>query len=374
MKKILFVMNSLSTGGAEKVLVNILNHVSKDNYEITLLTVFNNSSESNILESQVQRKSIVNVQNKYIQGALYKIYSKILSPKQLYSRMIYEKYDIEIAFLEGLPTKIISGSTNQKSKKIAWVHIDLMQFRDSDYCFRNEANQKKCYEKFNEIVSVSCGVKKAFEERFYSNVHTRVLYNPIDEEEVLKKSKMIISGKQAYKTQDFRFVSVGRLHYQKRYDRLIEASDILRKQGFKFEACIVGEGEEREKLEKMIQKYNLEEYVRLYGYSSNPYQIMAQANCMVISSLAEGFPVVSVEALILGIPVIATNVTGSREALENGKWGIMTENNTEAIAKAMKNMMNPETYGIYCDLAKERGEQFKIKEAVEAIQTMFAQL
>lgn len=374
MKKIVFVMNSLSTGGAEKVLVNILNYLSKEKYDVTLLTVFDNSSLSNILSPKIKRRSIVYIKNRYCQGIIYKMFSKVLSPEQLYKKIVKEKYDIEIAFLEGLPTKIISGSDNLTSKKIAWVHTDLMSFRDSDYCFENEERQKQSYEKFNEIISVSYGVKQAFEERFHINIDMRVLYNLVDENEVSKKSRMPLTLSSPYKGKGFRFISVGRLHHQKGYERLIEACYILKKQNIEFEVCIVGDGVQRESLQELIEKRHLSEFVYLYGYTNNPYQLIVQADCMVISSYAEGFPLVAVEALILGIPIISTNVTGPQEVLENGRWGMLTENNIESIAESMKKMIKPKVHEKYMDLARERGQQFKIHEAVEAIENLFDNL
>lgn len=370
MKKILFVMNTLSTGGAEKVLVNILNHLSLEKYDVTLLTVFDNSSESNKLDSKIRRKSAIYIKNKYIQGILYKIFSKMCSPSRLYKWLIKDKYDVEIAFLEGLPTKIIAGSCNQRSRKIAWIHTDLQQFMDSDYCFHNLEEQKRCYEKYNTVVAVSEKVKTAFIDRFHADVCCTVYYNPVDEYEVKKKS-LCAANISPFTKPGFHFISVGRLHRQKGYDRLIKAAVKLRKMTKDdFEVCIVGEGTERKKLEDLIHKFKLENYIRLYGYSNNPYSLMVQADCMVISSYTEGWPLACMESLILGVPIISTNVTGPQEIIDNGKWGLMVESNTEAIAEGMLEMMDCQSLGKYRKLAKERGKQFKIETTMKAIEKL----
>lgn len=371
MKKILFVMNSLSTGGAEKVLVNILNHLSPEKYDVTLLTVFDNVSESNKLERRVRRKSVIHIKNKYMQGVVYKFFSRICSSSGLYKQLIKDKYDVEIAFLEGLPTKIIAGSSNQKSRKIAWVHIDLKKFRDSDYCFRNIKEQKKCYEKYDKVVAVSEGVKGAFIDRFSPKVCCEVHYNPVDEKEVREKSVCPVNN-PPFTKQGFHFISVGRLHRQKGFERLIKAASKLRKMTkADFEVCIVGEGDERSKLEDMIHELGMEDHVKLYGYSNNPYQLMIQADCMVISSYAEGWPLVCIEALILGIPVVSTNITGPQEIIGNGKWGLIVENDTESIANGMFKIMDFQTRDKYRELAETRGKQFKIETTMKAIEELF---
>ena len=370
MKRILFLMNSLSTGGAEKVLVNILNYLSREKYEIDFYTVFNNSSESNELTPDIERKCIVKSDNKYIQAICYKIFSKILSANTLYRLMIKNTYDIEIAFLEGLPTKIISGSSQTDSKKIAWVHVDLEKFRGSDYCYRDDGMQISCYKVFDEIISVSQGVKNAFEKRFGNDLYTKVIYNPIDEKEIITKSKVPISGCMPFKSKAFRFIAVGRLHPQKGYERLIAACDILRKNGKDIELCIVGDGTEKHKLLELIKTRELSDIIHLYGYSANPYQLIKEADAMVLSSYAEGFPLVSVEALILGIPVVATAVTGPMEVLENGKWGILTQDSAEGIAGGMEKIMDKEMYDKYKNLALIRGKQFCVKNSMKEIEKL----
>ena len=370
MKKVLFIIPSLATGGAEKVLVNILNNIDRTGFDITLLTIYSYTSESNVLDKSIRRISFIKSKRRIIHSITYKLFCRILSSKMLYRLMVKDEYDVEVAFLEGLSTKIISGSTNKNSKKIAWIHTDLDRFRDSDYCYKDEQHQTECYSKYNEIISVSEDVRNAFLRRFGSVVKTRVIYNPVDRMDVLKKSK--IPMQSPFHHDRFHFVAVGRLTKQKAFDKLIEACSILKNHNLEFDLCIVGEGTLHSDLDKLIREKNLMHQVILYGFAANPYQIMNLSDAIVASSEVEGFPLVIIEAMILGKPIVSTDVTGPREILEHGKWGLLVDCNAEAIASGMKEMMIPKNYNKYKKLSEERAISFCFEDTIRQISSVLS--
>lgn len=365
MKKILFLNNTLATGGAEKVLVNILNNLDLSQYEITLLTIYDEIADHFILRKEIRRISFFTRKSKILRSLSYKLFCRIIPASLLYRIIVKEKYDVEVAFLEGLPTKIISGNNKHKCKKIAWVHTDLEVYRGSDYAFKDDNDQSASYKQFDEIVLVSRDVKEAFTRRFGNGYSLNVIYNLVDEKEVLIKSKRPITS--PFHDGQFHFVSVGRLVKPKGYDRLLLACSMLQKKGIGFDLCIVGEGPERENLEQLIKMYHLENQVILYGYSSNPYSIIAMSDALVISSHTEGYPLALVECLIIGKPVVATNVTGPKEILENGNWGLLVDSDAESIFKGMEKMTYSEIYNFYKQKAVIKGKEFRMDDILAQI-------
>ena len=341
-KKVLFLINSLSAGGAEKVLITLLNNIDQEKFDVSLLTVFSSNTLSDELSDDINYQWVFPFKNKYINGLIYKILSKIFSSKILYKFFIKDVYDIEVAFLEGLPTKIIAGSTQNQSRKISWVHTDLSEYLDSDYCFSNFEEQKSCYINFDDIVCVSEGTKKGFENRFKIDKVPKICINPFDSENIKSLGASNQSDVSITMNEDiFYFVAVGRLVKQKGFDLLIRAINLLNLDTDcnDFKLIIIGEGPERKALTELINELKLNNKVELIGYVKNPYSYINKANTLVVSSQVEGYCSVIVEALILETPVIATEAVGVGEVIENGKYGLYTENNEIALYMGMKKIL-----------------------------------
>ena len=134
----------------------------------------------------------------------------------VYKWLIKEKFDIEIAFVEGFGTKFVAASRNKNSKKYAWVHTDMSINEKADELYHDLSEQKEIYKKYDKIIAVSDYVKQSFENKF--NIHNvYVQLNPIDENEIIKKSKEFVVNKD----QDLQLISIGTLVTQKGYDRLL---------------------------------------------------------------------------------------------------------------------------------------------------------
>ena len=132
--------------------------------------------------------------------------------------------------------------------------------------YRDEIDECEHYKKFNRILCVSESVKKAFLTKFNSidNEKVQVQYNPINRDEIISMSKEECSGVNIKEKQSLRMVAVGRLVKQKGFDRLIKICSRLDKEGYNFELFILGEGEERIKLENMINEIHFKNTERLY--------------------------------------------------------------------------------------------------------------
>lgn len=370
-KKILFLIESFAGGGVEKVFIDLINNMDINKYDVTVISIWDYGVRKKDLRKDVKYKSIFpNI--KGISRVFHNFVEKS-DGKLLYKLGIREKYDIEIAFIEGRATKIIGASTNPNSRKIAWVHIDLSQGHWTSRVFKeNTELEKSYYKKFNDLVFVSNSAKEGFIKIFGDNFpKMHVKYNPIIAPDVIRKSKEEISD--IVKPTDKKLlVTSGRLVSQKGFDNLLEACNKLNKDGVKYELWILGEGWGRSSLEELIEKYNLYN-IKLLGYKDNPHKYIKEGNLFVCSSRNEGFSLVIAEAMILGLPVISTNCSGPNELLNFGEYGFMVENTEEALYEGLKEiLMGEEKLRYYIEKSKERINFFNYKDRISDIERLFS--
>jgi glycosyltransferase involved in cell wall biosynthesis len=371
-RRIAFVVNGLYGGGAERVLQILLSNFDRQKYDITLI---NHRDEviNDLYPAGIKYKSIlkdIEKKKSKIGKTGVKIYNKInlivydnLSPRIFRLLYLRDKFDVEVAFIEGYATRIVSGG--HSNKKIAWVHVDLQITPWTDIAFRSKKEQIKCYSSFDKIVSVSKSVKKSVEELF--SYKSTVIYNPIDSREIQRKSSLL----NVEREKPLLFVSVGRLVPQKGYDRLIPVIGKLVGEGFNFKLWIIGEGSERKHLEELIIKWRLENTVKLLGHQSNPYPYMAASDVFVCSSRSEGYSTAVTEAIILGLPVITTLCAGMNELLDDGKYGIIVENEDTALLEGMRNILrNKKLIKKYADHIKESKNRFSLEHQINEIYSL----
>lgn len=292
MKRVLFMINSLNGGGAEKVLQTVLLNLDENKYDITLFSMHREKIESLNYPKNITYKVVFDryIGTNFLRKGISLLGLKIKGvafrylPSSLFYRLIiHNQFDIEIAFIEGESTKIISGSPNTNSKKYAWVHIDLQQNPWTSFLYNGVDDECEHYKKYDKILCVSESVRNAFLKR-YSNVEdckVQVQYNPIDRNKIVAMSMKNLCTIRSKKKHLLRMVAVGRLVHQKGFDRLLEVCSHLRDEGYLFEILIIGEGSERNKLENMIKNYNLSKTIELLGYVDNPYPFMATADLLM---------------------------------------------------------------------------------------------
>lgn len=375
-KKLLFINNGLYGGGAERILQTILKNLDKDNYEITLYSVIKEKF-GEPYPQHIKYKYIYNQSNPS-DSFLYRIYVlicnkiklliyKYCSPSLFYRLLIRGTYDTEVAFIEGYATRIISGSTNKYSNKLAWVHIDLLQNHWTKVAFKDLKEENKCYKKFNQILCVSDSVRSSFLKLFKETSNVNVCYNPIDDNKIRFLANQACSYDK-WLDSKLSMVTMGRLVEQKGYDRLLSIVKKLKEEGFHFKLNILGEGKDRSLLENYIKEHQLEDTVSLIGYCENPYPYLKKGDLFVCSSRSEGYSTVVTEAMILGIPVITTNCAGMDELLENGKYGLITDNTDEALYFGLKELMNqPTIIANYKELAIQRGAYFTLENRMKRL-------
>lgn len=365
MIKILFFIETLAGGGAEKVLQNLVNNMDAEKFDITVQTVWKENPEG-LLNKNIKYKYIY---PKYSKINNYKYRFSVLL-KTIYPLHIKDDYDIEVAYLECGATKVISTSTNKKAKKAAWVHCDLSKKIENINEFKKKS--VNWYKKFDKVVCVSKDVEKSFKSIYGNEFETEVIYNVIDDYSIKKKADEDVSN-FSFDEKIPTIVSVGRLSKEKRFDRLIEAHKALLDEGFLNKLLIIGMGDERESLEQIIKASGVQKTVTLLGFKSNPYPYIKKADLLACSSDYEGFSSFVAEGLILGKAIITTNCTGMEELLGSSQYGIITDGNAKALSEGIKKLLsNNSLKEAYERNALERGKVFSIEASVKETEDFFA--
>jgi glycosyltransferase involved in cell wall biosynthesis len=354
MKKILFAIPTLGGGGAERVLVNLVNSLDNSKYEITVFALFDGGVNKQYLNSNIRYKSFF---KKLFRGNIHLL--KLFSSNLLYKLLIKDEFDIAISYLEGPTTRIISGCPFTRTKLINWVHIEIHDKKMLLQSYRSYSELIRSYKKFNRTVFVSMTAKIAFDKSFPDiNTNKEVIYNTVDYSKIISIANETISDLEI-DNDKINLVSVGRYTHQKGYERLLMIIKELADQKKNVHLYLIGKGELEDEYIKIIKEQNLERYVTLVGYKTNPYKYVKSCDLFVCSSYSEGFSTAVTESLIVGTPVVTTLCSGMEELLGyNNEYGIITDNNSDALYEGIKSLVEDlDLLKKYREKATERGNQ-----------------
>ncbi|MBQ9181620.1 MAG: glycosyltransferase [Bacilli bacterium] len=340
MKKLVFGITSLQLGGAERVLVDLVNVLSKK-YDVTIFTLYGKGEFINQLNPNVSLISMH--KNSYNKLPFYKkicMSIKMIFPffrKQIYNKYINNKYDVVISFLEGPITWIFSHSLNDL--KIAWVHNDIVDtFGTGLKARRKKKLNEKCYTKYDKIIFVSHDNLEKFKNTFINNtVEKRIIYNYLNVDSIVKKSNEFIPTE--IKHDKISFLQVSRLVEQKGLDRLLEVHKKLIDEKKIHYIYIIGEGPLHKSLSDKIKQWKLEDTFILLGKKENPYPYIKNIDNFILTSRFEGYGMVVVEAKILNKAIMITD-TAAREALDNYENGIIVSNDFDGIYNGLNSFIN----------------------------------
>ena len=371
MIKILFLTNNLGNGGAERVLVNLANELSKDpQYSVTIRCLSKSGPQIERLSDNIRCEGII-PQNWHFRGINY-LY--LLPHRWIYKKVVGgEQYDVIIPYLHGVLTKIISYAPKEQ-KTIAYLHANMENSPFIKQLGKQE-NIQRLFNSFNRIVAVSNDVKESFVK--VSGIkpnRVSVVYNTFAVEEIKRLSLVPVN----LKTTPGKIIlcSVGKLEEVKGYKRLVDIVKRLRDDGFNFVLTIVGEGPEHQELDERIESMGITECIHLIGYDKNPYKYIQNSDLFVCSSYSEGFSSVVAESLILGVPVVTTECAGMKEMLgNNNEYGVVTDNSGEALYEGMKRLLsNPDLLAHYKKNARERSTYFSPEQTVVAVERMIEEV
>ena len=257
--------------------------------------------------------------------------------KHFYSKALPQlpgHYDVAVSYLEGESCYYVVDKVSA-DRKLAWIHTDYLAsgLRPED--------EAETFGRLDGLVTISdiCGqaLKKAFPQ-YAEKVH--VLENLTSAATVRSLSRACVP--EELHGDRFTVLSVGRLSYEKGFDIAVQAAELVKKAGRNFEWLILGQGQEREKLEQMIRTAGLENTVRLAGLQSNPYVYMAHADLLVQPSRVEGRSIVLDEAKMLGLPILATRYRTAADQISDGEDGVIADMTPEALAQGLMRLMDDE--------------------------------
>ena len=371
MRRILFVIPSLRGGGAERVLINLLNLLKEHKeFQITLCSAVKKGIYVKAVPPGIEVKYL------YKNALVGKVVEKCVRDygmhfimKMRVFRLIRGHYDVGISFLDSIYSEILFYPGLVIDKRMVVLHssyvsyINRSKFIKGDYKRRLQVR----YSKMDTIISVSNDVEKEFVEALGSFRDMRVIYNPINVDQIREKA-----GEAAAKNsgQGIQLITIGSLIPVKNHMRLLRAAELLHRDGIDFQLRILGKGSLKSSLQAFIDEKKLNEQVVLEGFVENPYPLLKAADIFVLSSIAEGLPTVIGEAMVLGVPVVSTNCPGSREILGHGKFGILTEQDDHALYMGIKRMVNQEERAVFKSKSLERARIFDDKLALREYMTL----
>lgn len=366
-KRVLFFIESLAGGGAERVLTTMIEHLDQSLFSITVCPVVRTGIYIDKIKAYARIQPIINNSRSLIGRLKYWLIYYVLPPSIVYFLFVPKNFDVEIAFVEGFATRVLSRSTNHRCCKLSWVHTDLINNHWTDIAYRSREEEADAYTRFDKVVCVSDSVKESMQKVNPSLNSLTVLYNPVDVESIKSLSKEAINDNR-YLRGVFNLVSLGRLVPQKGYDRLLPILKHLHDDGYDFVMNILGDGPDKMLLERLIYENDMGDYVRLVGFKSNPYPFLRSSDLFVCSSRCEGYSTAVTESLSLSLPVITTLCSGMTELLEGG-CGMIVDNNNDALYEGLKQLLSDkDVYYRYKRNAEHRSLLISLENQMKPIE------
>lgn len=329
-KKVLFAAYSLDVGGIETALVTLLNYLN-DKYDITLALekkqgIFLDKIPENVKVIEYKISESKNPLIRKIQNFVKQLMFKLKYKNKFDSSVCYATYSFPCSFM----------ARNASKNAFLWVHNNYMNFyEDNILKYRKFFKDLKVYD-YKNIIFVSKLDKRVFAAQFPEcSKKAMVCNNLIDYKSIIKKSEEPIEDmkKEEVKT----FINIGRHdEKQKKLSRIINATKKLNNEGYKFRVVFVGKGSDTKEYKELSKKTKNIEFL---GAKKNPYPYLQLADCFIMSSQFEGYPVVLVESQILGKPIVTTDISDVKEDID-GKYGIVVDNSETGVYKGMKEFLD----------------------------------
>lgn len=368
-RKILFVINTLSRAGAETALVELLRHLDPQKFEISLFVLTGQGEMArelppyvHLLNTRYDDSSVLSSGGKRrlffrtvgclfrrgvglrLSGYLLKNFILMLKNGHFAAdKLVWRvwsdaapadsgEYDLAVAFLEGGATYYVADHV-KAAKKASFVHID---YGRAGYSRTLDGD---CYQAFQQIFVVSDEVRQSFLKAYPELENkTRVFYNMIDQDAIRKKALAGTGFTDGYR--GFRILTVGRLTRQKALEVSIDAMKLLKERGRDARWYVLGDGDQRERIQRRIKKLGLEEDFKLLGAVENPYPYFAQTDLYVHATRYEGKSVAIQEAQTLGCAILVSDCSGNREQLTDKVDGRVCPFDPESICDQILWMMD----------------------------------
>lgn len=373
--KIVFLQYQLVCGGAEQALYDLIGLLDKTRFDITVVALVDGGEwEDKFQDAGISVKTVFCKRDRTDKNPLHFVGHQLkklrirwwmkFRPQKLLPHFAGDGIDISVAYSFAGFEQVVMA---EGAKHVKYVHGNIEtngQQRDIFLGLRDILPQ------YDRIVCVSDMAFEAFKRITGCRENVRMHYNPINSAQVLQLAQQPVKL-----PQDVPYIcAVGRLAPEKAYDRLIRIHRRILDQGIIHNLVIVGDGPEKGHLMETIRETGTEDTVLLAGYQSNPYPYMKNSRFLVCSSYTEGLPVIAMEALALGVPMVSA-VPSIGELFADSCCGIVTENDDDSLQRGIVKMLADNAF---YDEAKRGAESrsafFDGKAMVKAIEAMFLEL
>lgn len=356
-KKIIFVSKALWIGGIETALVNLLNNIDYDKYDVTCLVLKAELDMADRINPNcrllvIDRDQCITFKYYYKYKRLYHLTEESESPSKLHQLLMWSVPAIRwaenrlyINYIRNLMKNEIFDTAIIYSDVVAEPTIRAI--KASRYlmfyhhgAMRRVYHDKIGYKKCEKIIAVSDNQADEL-KKFVPEYAEKIIaiHNLTNYEEIRNKSLMPIEEK--FSKDKFNIVSCGRISREKGMDLAVKACAKLVADGFdNIKWWIVGGGPAEAEVRNLISELNMENYVVMVGMKSNPYPYIKQADLYVQPSRFEGYPMTILEALVLGQPVISTNNNGAKEIITDGINGVLCGASSEEIVDVIKKILD----------------------------------
>ena len=351
-KRVLFLIDSLTCGGAEKSLISLLPLLDYSQVDVDLLMF----KRGGVFEKYVPQQVRVISHRLYGSGFVDQLsqrlhqmcfswnlrFGKKRHGAETHWRAMHQavmplerQYDVAIAYQQGMPTFFLATKVNA-AKKVAWINADVLAAGyDMDYC-------KQFYDKMDAVVAVS---QKLFDllsvRASWMQDKLHCVYDIINPEVVRTLAQEQVTDMNPV-GDALSIVTVGRLTKPKNHLLALDAAHILKDNGLDFKWYFVGEGEMRTAIEQRITDLGLAENVILLGLKENPYPYMAKADVYVQTSAFEGFGMTIAEAKMLHRPVVSTNFDVIHDQIVDHQNGLIADMTPQSVAEKILELMADE--------------------------------
>lgn len=354
--KVVFVNYRMVCGGAEQALYDLIHLMDKEKFDVSLFVqcpggpwderfreivpVYYDYScrkptwnPVTKLGNFVKKRRVEQAYKREGEGVLDVLFPEGADIVVSYSAWCHDR----IAFLKG-------------AKHVKYIHGDP----GTNEVYREEATTKQALLKeFQRIVCVSQAAMEHFRELSGLTEGVQMLYNPIDSDHVRKLSLEPVDLPE----DEPLICAVGRLSPEKGFERLIVIHKNLLALGIRHKLVIVGDGPDRDFLRRLVNALEVQDTVILAGFQSNPYPYMRKSKFLVSSSFTEGLPVISMEALCLGVPMVSA-VPSIGEAFGEEMCGLITENDNHSLQEGIRRMLTDEDLYARAKAGAERRSSF----------------
>ena len=358
-KKLLFIIDTLNCGGAEKSLISLLALLDYTRFDVSLLIMDPERDPEhgksigtlekyvpqnvNILDYELFGTSLIEQIRKFWLHARLSPQLRIAHKRndaEIHWDSAHgnyfplaDEYDVAIAYQQGTPTFFLATKVCAR-KKIAWINADLYSLGFSmDYC-------QQFYDKMDVVVVVSEKLKEKFASKSpWLSGKLSCVYDIVNQDLIRTMAQEPVNDMSPV-DGEFSIVTVGRLSLPKNHLLAVDAARILKDYGRIFKWYFVGEGETRPTIERRIKEYGLDEQVVLLGLKDNPYPYMAKADIYVQTSSHEGFCLTLAEARILGRPIVTTNFDIVYDQITDGENGLISDMTPDSVAGKIMKLMD----------------------------------